>query len=228
MSARAAVPMNLVVSLITLLGAFAVRATTLSTKSLHDFAMAIHGLMLGSLVGALLAPGVLRRFSERGFERVLALLLLFVAAVLIAEAYFPAIPIGFADPESWAGLGVGIALGAVIGAIAALMGVAGGEFLIPTLILVFGANAATAGTASLAISVVAVTAGLLRYRAMKMLPSRGELRRIALPMGFASVAGTIPGAVLAAQAPDTTLKLILGAILIAAATKTLLHQPARS
>jgi uncharacterized membrane protein YfcA len=223
MSARAGVPMNLVISLITLVGAFAVRATTLSTESLHDFDMAIHGLMLGALVGAFLAPGVLRRFSDRGFERVLALLLLGIAAILILEAFVPVVPVGFIGGESWAGLGSGVVLGALIGAIAALLGVAGGEFLIPTLILVYGADATTAGTASLAISIVAVTAGLVRYRAMKLLPARGELRRIALPMGFASVAGAIPGGMLAAVAPDATLKLILGAILIAAAAKTLQH-----
>ena len=213
--------MNLVVSLITLVGAFAVRATTLSTESLRDFDMAIHGLMIGALIGAFLAPGVLRRFSDRRFERALAALLLGIAAILILEAFMPVVPVGFLGGETWAGLLSGVAFGAIIGAIAALLGVAGGELLIPTLILVYGASAATAGTASLAISVVAVTAGLMRYRAMKMLPSRGELRRIALPMGLASIAGAIPGGMLASVAPDTTLKLILGAILIAAAAKTL-------
>lgn len=216
--------MNLVVSLITLIGAFAVRATTLSTESLHDFDMAIVGLMLGALVGAFLAPGVLRWFSDRGFERVLAVLLLVIAAVLILESFVPVVPVGFVDGETWAGLLSGVALGAIIGAVAALLGVAGGEFLIPTLILVYGASAATAGTASLAISIVAVSAGLVRYRTMKMLPARGELRRIALPMGLASIAGAIPGGVLASVAPDATLKLFLGAILIAAAAKTLQHK----
>ncbi len=137
----------------------------------------------------------------------------------------PVVPVGFIGGESWAGLWSGMALGVIIGAIAALLGVAGGEFLLPTLILVYGASPTTAGTASLAISIVAVTAGLVRYRAMKMLPSRGELHRIALPMGLASIVGAIPGGVLASVAPDTTLKLILRAILIAAAAKTLRHKP---
>ena len=151
--------------------------------------------------------------------------MLAIAAILILEAFVPVVPVGVIGGETWAGLLSGVALGAIIGAIAALLGVAGGEFLIPTLILVYGASATTAGTASLAISIVAVTAGLVRYRSMKMLPARGELRRIALPMGAASIVGAIPGGMLAAAAPDTTLKLILGAILIAAAAKTLQHRP---
>ncbi len=220
MSARAGVPMNLVVSLITLLGAFAVRGFAFSLESLHDFTDAIHGLMLGALVGAFLAPALLHRISERRFKRLLALLLLVIAIILVAEGSFEFVPVGYLDPLSWTGGGAGVLFGAVIGTIAALMGVAGGEFLIPTLILVYGADAATAGTASLAISIVAVTAGLVRYGRLHMLPSRGELRRIAIPMGLASVAGTIPGGLLAAHVPDSSLKLVLAAILVVAAAKT--------
>lgn len=220
MSARAGVPMNLVVSVITLIGAFAVRGFALSLEALHDFTDAIHGLMLGALVGAFLAPALLRRIPEARFERLLALLLLVIAAILVAEGSFELVPVGYLDPLSWTGGAAGVLLGAIIGTIAALMGVAGGEFLIPTLILIYGADAATAGTASLAVSVVAVTAGLVRYGRLRMLPSRGELRRIAVPMGLASVVGTIPGGLLAAHVPDSSLKLVLAAILVAAAAKT--------
>lgn len=219
-SARAGVPMNLVISLVTLVGAFALRGATLSLEPLHDFTNAIHGLMLGALIGAFVAPGLLRRLSEHRFERLLGLLLLGVAAVLIAEAFFPTMPLHLIDPTSVAGTAAGVLFGAVIGAVAALMGVAGGELLIPTLIIVFGADATTAGTASLAISVVAVTAGLVRYGGMHVLPTRGELRRIALPMGAASIVGAVPGALLAAHAPETSLKLVLAAILVASAVRT--------
>ena len=58
------------------------------------------------------------------------------------------------------------------------------------------------------------------YGRLHMLTSRGELRRIAIPMGLASVAGTIPGGLLAAHVPDSSLKLVLAAILVVAAAKT--------
>jgi hypothetical protein len=50
----------------------------------------------------------------------------------------------------WLQLLAGIAAGFVIGVIASLLGVAGGEFLIPTLVLLFGADIKLAGSLSLA------------------------------------------------------------------------------
>jgi uncharacterized protein len=46
----------------------------------------------------------------------------------------------------------GIIAGFVIGVIAWLLGVAGGEYLIPTLVLLFGADIKLAGSLSLAVS----------------------------------------------------------------------------
>lgn len=82
-------------------------------------------------------------------------------------------------------------------------------------------NAAAAGTASLAISIVAVAAGLGRYGRMRLLPARHDIVRIAVPMGLASVVGAIPGGIIATHAPDAGLKIVLGLILVAAALKTL-------
>lgn len=46
----------------------------------------------------------------------------------------------------------GVIAGFVIGIIASLLGVAGGEFLIPTLVLLFGGDIKLAGSLSLAVS----------------------------------------------------------------------------
>ena len=46
----------------------------------------------------------------------------------------------------------GVVAGFVIGVVAALLGVAGGELLIPTLVLLFGAGIKLAGSLSLAVS----------------------------------------------------------------------------
>ena len=57
----------------------------------------------------------------------------------------------------------GIVAGFIIGVIAALLGVAGGEFLIPTLILLFGADIKLAGSLSLAVSLPTMLVGFARY-----------------------------------------------------------------
>jgi Sulfite exporter TauE/SafE len=57
----------------------------------------------------------------------------------------------------------GIVAGFVIGVIASLLGVAGGEFLIPTLVLLFGADIKLAGSLSLAVSLPTMLVGFTRY-----------------------------------------------------------------
>ena len=53
--------------------------------------------------------------------------------------------------------------GLLVGAISSLLGVAGGEFIIPILIFAFGADIRTAGTASVLISIPVVLTGVARH-----------------------------------------------------------------
>ena len=57
----------------------------------------------------------------------------------------------------------GVVAGFVIGVVAALLGVAGGELLIPTLVLLFGADIKLAGSLSLAVSLADDAGGFARY-----------------------------------------------------------------
>jgi uncharacterized membrane protein YfcA len=113
----------------------------------------------------------------------------------------------------------GVLLGLCIGTAATLLGVAGGELLIPTLIFVFGADIRTAGSAVLFVSIPTVCVGLFRYRRMGLLPGRATLLRIGAPMGVESLIGAAAGGAFAGSASAEVLKLLLGVILIAAAVK---------
>ena len=53
----------------------------------------------------------------------------------------------------------GVVAGFVIGIVAALLGVAGGELLIPTLVLLFGVDIKLAGSLSLAVSLPTMLVG---------------------------------------------------------------------
>lgn len=218
--AKAAVPLNLIISLITLVGALVIRSATLSIAPIADLSHAVLGLSIGSLIGAFLAPGLLKHLSDDRFGQFLAGLLILIGVILLVEAFVPLLPLGLLDPRGVEGLLAGIVLGLMIGVIAALLGVAGGEFLIPTFIIIYGASTADAGTASLVISIVAVIAGIIRYRRLRMLPDRPTMRSIGWPMGVGSNLGAALGGVLAPYASEPVLKSILGLILIAAALKT--------
>lgn len=78
----------------------------------------------------------------------------------------------------------GVAAGFGIGIVAALLGVAGGELLIPTLVLLFGVDIKLAGSLSLAVSLPTMLVGFARGSKAKQPPRRrsprGDLREISI------------------------------------------------
>ena len=147
-------------------------------------------------------------------------LLLGVGLLLLFEAFVPFKSSGHAL-SLLATLPVGLTIGTGIGIFSSLLGVAGGELLIPTLLLVFGLNVKLAGTGSALISLPTVMVGLLRWRARGALRDRADLTEVVTPMALGSVLGALLGGVLLAYAPTTALKFGLGVILLISAAKSL-------
>ena len=58
----------------------------------------------------------------------------------------------------------GLVAGLGIGMVAALLGVAGGELLIPTIVILFGMDVKVAGSLSLCVSLPTMIVGFARYR----------------------------------------------------------------
>ena len=94
---------------------------------------------------------------------VIAALLLATAALLAAEAFLHGTAWTALAPDSVFRVPVAILAGLLVGAISSLLGVAGGEFIIPILIFIFGADIRTAGTASVLISIPIVLTGVARH-----------------------------------------------------------------
>jgi uncharacterized membrane protein YfcA len=107
--------------------------------------------------------------------------------------------------------------GLFIGLISSLLGVAGGELILPT--LVFGAGIKTADTASLLISLPTVAVGVLRHRRLSSFTERGDLTQTVAPMGLGSVVGAVAGGLFVGVVPATALKFVLGMILIVSAVR---------
>lgn len=117
-------------------------------------------LLAGSLVGAWLGATWATRLRSATLYRVLAVLLLVIAAVLLAT-HFATIPSpNLAGPAQNV---VGVLAGVGIGVFAALMGVAGGELLIPTIVLLYGLDIRIAGSLSLAVSLPTMLVAFARY-----------------------------------------------------------------
>jgi len=218
-TARAAVPMNQLLSLVTLVTALLVRWYGGSLVGVGAFAPAVVALGVGGITAAWFAARLLARVSDHRLERAIAVLLMAIGLLLIGERSLPAeLPALVPADPAWQ-IVAGVGLGLCIGTASTFLGVAGGELLIPTLIFVFGADIRTAGSAALFVSIPTVCMGLLRYGGMGLLPSRNTLLRVGVPMGTESLIGAAAGGAVAGSTSTELLKLLLGVILIAAALK---------
>jgi len=218
-TARAAVPMNQILSLITLVTALIVRWHTGSLAGVGAFAVAVVALGLGGVTAAWFAARLLSRVTDHRLERAIAILLMSIGVLLIGERFLPAGLPALVPAEPGPQIVAGVLLGLCIGTASTFLGVAGGELLIPTLIFAFGADIHTAGSAVLFISIPTVCMGLFRYSRMGLLPGRSTLVRVGLPMGIESLVGAAAGGAFAGSTSAEVLKLLLGLILIAAALK---------
>jgi uncharacterized protein len=147
-----------------------------------------------------------------------------IGGLLMLEAVSPLQHADFLPAKQAIHFGVGAAFGAGIGLVSSVLGVAGGELLIPTLLFIFGADIRTAGSASLLIAVGFVLTGLWHYWRMGAIPQGRGVQRITAAMSAGSILGAIIGGLAVAYAPVEGLKLLLGIVLIGAAAKTIAGQ----
>lgn len=117
----------------------------------------------------------------------------------------------------------GVVAGLGIGIVASLLGVAGGELLIPTLVVLFGADVKLAGSLSLAVSLPTMLVGLARYRQDRSFATLGRERAFVLVMAAGSVLGAFAGGLLLGVVPAAVLLPALALILLVSAWKVWGH-----
>jgi uncharacterized membrane protein YfcA len=220
--AKSAVPLNLMVSLVTLAFAMATRSQTVPATAVLAHWPEVLGLAAGGMVSAFQGARMANALSAARLVHVIALLLAAIGCLMLLEVAFPFQKIDWLPGGAGLHFAVGAVIGIGIGLVSSILGVAGGELLIPVLIFVFGADIRTAGSASILISLVVVLSGLWRYWRMGAIPHGRGVRRITSAMGAGSILGAILGGLALGYAPVEFLKLFLGGVLIAAAAKTFL------
>lgn len=213
-----AVPINLAISLLTVVAALASRLSTASMDGLLTLVPVIGMLMMASMTGAYVGSAYLYRIHESGIERVIMVLLAAIGGVLVIESFFTFTSQRLAD-GTIANIALELVLGFGIGIVSSLLGIAGGELIIPTLILVFGVEVKIAGTASLIISTATIIVGFLRYLRRGSYNERSDVTQVILPMGLGSIIGAVIGGALVGIVSSEYLKLLLGLLLITSAVK---------
>ncbi len=222
--ARRAVALNVAVSLITVLAALAIRGRTLSFAPLTPLLLPMGAMIAGALITAFIGTALVGRLSNERLERVILVFLLIIGSLLIIEGLLPTqAPALVPANPLWLAV-TGILFGLVIGLVSSMLGVAGGELIIPTLIFAYGAEIKVAGSASLLISLPTVLMGVVRYLGQGAYQTRHDLRETIAPMGAGSVIGAIIGGLLVGIAPSAILKIGLGIILIWSASRIFYHR----
>jgi uncharacterized membrane protein YfcA len=220
-AALEAIILNKAMSLVVVASALPFRAGAVPFGAIADHWIIVVNLLAGSLLGAWLGAGWATRLESRTLYRVIALLLLGIAVVLLFGH-----DAGASGAQLLGGAAqivAGVAAGFVIGVVASLLGVAGGELLIPTLVLLFGADIKLAGSLSLAVSLPTMIVGFTRYSRDSSFAVLGRNRRFVLVMAVGSIAGSFLGGLLLGIVPAAILLPALAAILLVSAIRIWRH-----
>ncbi len=103
------------------------------------------------------------------------------------------------------------------------MGVAGGELLIPTIVLLYGVEIKVAGSLSLAVSLPTMLVAFARYSRDASFSVLAANRWFVLVMAVGSIAGTLLGGLLLGVVPSLLLIPLLVGLLVASAVKVWRH-----
>lgn len=220
-SALQAVILNKAMSLVVVASALPFRTATVPFSTVTAHWPVIVNLLAGSLLGAWFGAGWATRLASRTLYRTVAVLLIAIAVVLVAGH---GVSSSSAMLTGAAQMAAGVAAGLVIGVVAALLGVAGGELLIPTLILLFGMDIKLAGSLSLAVSLPTMLVGFARYSRDRSFVVLGQNRRFVLVMAAGSIAGSFVGGQLLGLIPNSILLPLLAVILLLSGLKVWRHR----
>lgn len=219
-AALSAVILNKAMSLVVVLTALPARLFALSVTDIAAHWTIAANLLAGSLVGAWLGAGWATRMHSRTLYRVLAILLV-LTAIALAASHIDTLGSVALPPATRVIAAVVAGIG--IGVVAALMGVAGGELLIPTIVLLFAVDIKLAGSLSLVVSLPTMLVAFARYsRDQSFQVVRGNTRFM-LIMAAGSIAGTVVGGLLLGLVPSLALIPVLAALLLVSAVKVWRH-----
>jgi uncharacterized membrane protein YfcA len=220
-AALAAVIVNKALSLVVVITALPARLVAVPAADLTPHWPVVLNLLAGSLLGAWLGATWATKMRSATLHQVLAALLILIAAVL-AVNHFADLPTLHLAPTMQ--VSIGLAAGAGIGIVAALMGVAGGELLIPTIVLLYSLDIKVAGSLSLAVSLPTMLVAFTRYSRDNSFRVLLDQSRFVVAMAVGSVIGVFVGGLLLGIVPELVLVPLLATLLLLSAIKVWTHR----
>ncbi|ARU48187.1 sulfite exporter TauE/SafE family protein [Sulfurospirillum diekertiae] len=218
-----AIMINKLTSLATVLFSLIFRVYYTGAIDLYANMSTVIVLLIGSMIGAWLGAHYACLLHERFLNKLIAFILVILSLSMISshlyviELYPTAVLTGVSLQC------IGFIAGIFIGVIAAILGVAGGEFLIPTLMLLYGFDMKIAGTLSLCISLPTMIVAFIRYSRNQVFSQLKEHKKFILFMVIGSFVGSLIGAYVLQFIHSQWLVWILGIILMLSAIKVFSH-----
>ncbi|MFD4240264.1 sulfite exporter TauE/SafE family protein [Streptomyces sp. NPDC058525] len=219
-AALSAVILNKAMSLVVVLVALPARLVAVPASEVAAHWPVAANLLAGSLLGAWAGASWAVRMRGSTLYKVLAGLMVLMAVALLVTHTTTletlALPL-------WAQVPSGVVAGFGIGVVAAIMGVAGGELLIPTIVLLFAVDIKTAGSLSLLVSLPTMLVAFARYSRDGSFAVLGANLRFTAIMAAGSIAGAVLGGLLLGVFSDLVLIPVLALILLVSAVKLARH-----
>ena len=220
-AALQAVILNKALSLVVVAVALPARLVAVPFSDLTPHWTVVMNLLAGSLAGAWLGATWATRMRSSTLYRVLAVLLVLIAAALTTSHL--GVVRGLNLPPL-AQVSAGLVAGVFIGAVAALISVASGELLIPTIVLLYAVDIKITGSLSLAVSLPTMLVAFARYSRDRSFDVLRANARFLVVMAAGSVAGTLTGGLLLGVVPGAVLIPLLVTLLLASAIKVWRHR----
>jgi uncharacterized membrane protein YfcA len=88
-ASRRAVPLNLAVSLVTIVAALAIRSQSFTLAPVVPYLPVLFALIAGAMLAALFGTALVHSLSDRAIERLILGLLFVIGCALIVEAFVP-------------------------------------------------------------------------------------------------------------------------------------------
>ncbi|MFC4472476.1 sulfite exporter TauE/SafE family protein [Streptomyces xiangluensis] len=219
-AALSAVILNKAMSLVVVLVSLPARLAAVPVSALAAHWTIAVNLLAGSLLGAWAgATWAVRMRSSTLYKVLAALMVLMAAALLVTHVT----TVGTLSLPLWAQVPSGVVAGLGIGVVAAIMGVAGGELLIPTIVLLFAVDIKTAGSLSLLVSLPTMLVAFARYSRDGSFAVLGANLRFTLVMAAGSIVGALLGGLLVGVFSDLVLIPALAVILLVSSVKLARH-----
>ncbi|MFI6744484.1 sulfite exporter TauE/SafE family protein [Nonomuraea sp. NPDC050451] len=220
LAALSAVIVNKAMSLIVVLTALPARLAAVPLAELGEHWTIAANLLAGSLLGAWAGASWAIRMRTATLYKVLAALMVLMAAALVLTQTTAVGTLALPGPVQAI---AGVAAGFGIGVVAAIMGVAGGELLIPTIVLLYSVDIKTAGSLSLVVSLPTMLVAFARYSRDGSFAVLGTNLRFVAVMVAGSLTGALLGGLMLGVIPDLVLIPTLAIVLLISAFKMARH-----